>query len=266
MVMLVACSLEPQPLQRAALLAERGRIQQAIVLLNEHLARHPASRRERMLLIRLHGTAGDLGAAASQTERLAEILPPGSPVPWVELGHAYELAHRYDEALDAYDHAARIAPRDPLGAKRGGLRAARWGELSEAEPRLEEALRRAPRDAKVWHALGLVRLGLGKLDAARQAYGSGLAADPRALENRIGLATVALRLHEPRAALAEYESLLHERPGFADALLGKSWSLILLGELREAEAALLEAEALGADGDIIARQRREIEALERKLR
>lgn len=264
-LILAACNLRGPALERATLLAEHGRIAQAIQLLNEHVAQRPEAHLERRMLIRLHGRAGDLDAAVAQTERLAEFLPANSPIPWVELGYAYELAHRYEEALAAYDRAAQIAPREALGPKRGGLRATRWGELRWAEPRLREAVRRAPRDAEAWHALGLVRLGLGHLDAARQAYAAGLQADPTALENHLGLATVALRLEEPRLALEQYESLLRARPSSTDALLGKSWSLILLGELGQAEAALTEAEALGADGQTIARQRLAIEQRKRKL-
>jgi Flp pilus assembly protein TadD len=264
-VVLASCSLQPAPIERAAMLAEHGRIEDAIRVLEQHLARDPASHDERKLLIRLHGSAGQLDAAMDQTERLVELLPPGSPIPWVELGHAYELAHRYDEALAAYDQAATIAPNDALGPKRGGLRATRWGELRWAEPRLEEAARRAPADAEVWHALGLVRVGLGELDAARQAYMAGLAADPSAIENHLGLATVALRLDEPRAALEQYEALLRARPASTDALLGKSWSLILLGELGDAEAVLMEAQARGADARTIARQRLVMEERKRKL-
>jgi tetratricopeptide (TPR) repeat protein len=116
-------------------------------------------------------------------------------------------------------------------------------------------VRRDPLDAEAWHALGLVRARLGKWDGARQAYGAGLAAHPEALENRLGLATVALQLKQPDVALKEYESLLAARPGFLDALLGKSWSLILLERWESAEAVLREAHARGADPVVIERQR-----------
>jgi tetratricopeptide (TPR) repeat protein len=257
---LSACSLTPPAMQRATLLAERGRTAEAIDTLEAHLREHPSDNDERRLLIRLYGAAGNGAAAQSQTERLAEHLPEGSPLPWVELGAAYELSHRYDDALAAYDRAASVAPSDALGAKRGGMRAARWGELELAEPRLREAVRRAPSDAEAWHALGVVLVGLNRLDAARQAYSAGIGADRSALENHLGLATVALRLNEPAAALAQYELLLDARPKFTDALLGKSWSLILMGEYGSAEATLRQAEGLGADGATIERQRTELRA------
>jgi tetratricopeptide (TPR) repeat protein len=265
-VCLTACTLGPPPLQRATLLAERGRTTEAIETLESHLRKHPESHAERRLLIRLYGSAGNWGGAALQTERLAERLPADSPLPWLELGAAFELGHRYDEALSAYDRAASAAPREALGPKRGGMRAARWGELELAEPRLREAVRRAPRDAEAWHALGIVLVALDRLDAARQAYTAGIAADGRALENRLGLATVALRQNEPAQALAQYELLLEARPKFTDALLGKSWSLILMGEYGSAEAVLRQAERLGADRDSIARQRGLLGARGRRTR
>lgn len=249
------CRMNPPVLQRATLLAERGREEEAIRLLREHLVVNPGDMAARRQLIRLYGSVGDLGAAQTQTERLAETLPPRSPIPWVELGHAHELAHRFDEALAAYDQASAIAPRDPVGPRSGGLRAARWGEIAAAEPRLAEAVRRDPGDSECWHALGVVRVGLGKLEAAREAYMGGLRADSTAMEHRLGLATVALRMNQPAQALAEYEILLGVRRNYTPAMLGKAWAMILLGRLDDAERTLAQAEALGGDAQSIARQR-----------
>lgn len=251
--------MNPPVLQRASLLAERGREEEAIRLLTAHLVVNPADMPARRQLIRLYGSVGRLDGARAQTERLAEALPPNSPIPWVELGHAYELAHRFDEALAAYDQASAIAPKNPLGPRSGGLRAARWGEIAAAEPRLEEAVLRAPSDSECWHALGVVRLGLGKLEAARQAYTAGLRADSAGMEHRLGLATVALRMNQPAQALVEYEILLGVRRSYTPAMLGKAWALILLGRLDDAERMLAQAESLGGDAQSIARQRRLIQ-------
>lgn len=249
-----AC-LGPATIDRARLLAERGRSEEAIQALERHLTTDQGDEEAHRLLIRLYGSVGRADRAAQQADRLAAIRPPDDPIPWVELGAALELAHRFDEALSAYDRAASAAPGSALGVKRGGMRAARWGELELAAPRLREAVRRDPADAEAWHALGVVLVGLGELEAARRAYLSGVAANPRALENRLGLATVALRQNDPRAALEQYELLVAARPKSTDALLGKSWCLILLGEYQAAEAVLLEAEALGGRRETIARQR-----------
>lgn len=254
----VACGAAPKQdvFGRAVMLADKGRHEEAVVALDAHLHTHPSDVRARRLLIRMLGFAGNLGRASDEATRLARDLGSSSPIPWVELGFALELAHRYDEALERYDQAALVAPKDPLGPRTGGLRAARWGEHDIARPRLEDALRRNPRDAEVWHALGIVCLATGDLEAADRAYLSGLVADPRALENRVGLATVALVREDPGAALVQYDAILSERPKHADAKLGRAWALGQLGRLDEAQRALAEAKALGANPAIVLRQER----------
>jgi tetratricopeptide (TPR) repeat protein len=256
-----ACGTPPTPVEQAALLSEKGQDREAVALLEAHIRKHPEAIAERRLLIRLFAVTGDLGRAENAAADLAAHLPKESPVPWLELGHAMELVHRYDEALALYDRAAAVATKDPAGPKTGGLRAARWGETELAAPRLEEALRRDSRDAETWHALGLVRLHDGDLNGARLAYESGLVADPGALENRIGLATVALKGGDPAGALAQYDRILALRPQFTGGYLGRAWSLIVLGRLDEARAALDEGRRRGADTRAIDRQSRLIDSL-----
>jgi Flp pilus assembly protein TadD len=255
LAVVLGCATERDIIGQALLLSDRGRHADARALLEQRLAKHPEDRRARRLLVRVAGLEGDLGRARRAAEDLAAHSPPGSPEPWVELGYALELAHRYDEALALYDRAAELAPRNPLGPKTGGMRTARWGERELARPRLEEALRRDARDAEAWHALGLVCLALGDHPSAERAYRSGLMADPRALENRVGLATLALAQSRPDLALSEYEAILAERPKQTDAMLGRSLALIQLGRFDEAEVALFEAQQRGADHDVIRKQR-----------
>src|SRR5689334_15695776 len=83
----------------AVLLSQKGQVKEAIARLEAHVAAHPRAIAERRLLVRLHAVTGDLGAAERAAEDLGRQLPPGSPLPWIELGHALELAHRYEEAL-----------------------------------------------------------------------------------------------------------------------------------------------------------------------
>jgi len=243
------------------LLADKGQERAAITLLERAVQKHPDAIAARQLLVRLEATVGDLGAAERAAAELRARLPPDSPLPWLELGRALEIAHRYDEALGYYDQAASVAPHDPSGPKTGGLRAARWGEAELAEPRLEEALRRNPRDATVWHALGLVRTHLGDPNGASVAYESGLVADPKALENRLGLASLALDEGDGAKALVSYDAVLRARPGFADGYLGRSWALIMLGRFDEARLALAEARRRGGDARSIARQERLVDDL-----
>ena len=240
------------------MLTEKGQPEAASQLLRAYLARHPAAVAERRLLIRVEAARGQLGAAEAQVALLEKQLGGASPIPLVELGHALEMAHQYDQALEAYDRAAFLAPRDPLGPLTGGLRAARWGELELAEPRLREAVRRDSKNPAAWHALGLVKLQQGDALAAEQAYRAGLLADPGALENRVGLATLALTRGDLSAALVQYDAIVASRPNLPDAQLGRSFALIGLGRFDDARRALDEAARLGASPRVVALQRREL--------
>jgi Flp pilus assembly protein TadD len=260
--LLPACALShPNPANEARMLVAKGQPAQAARGLEAHLAQHPQAVPERRLLIRVYASMGQLGRARDHAEVLAQVLGPTSAIPWVELGYALELSHRYDEALEQYDRAAEVAPRDPLGPLTGGLRAARWGEAELAEPRLGEALRRDPRNAEAWHALGLVRAQRGDLDGAAIAYSSGLKADPHAIEDHVGLATIALLRGDARAALTEYDAIVSARPKFADAQLGRSWALMKLGRLDDAQHALEHARDLGASPSALAAQERALATL-----
>ncbi len=255
------CGASASPLPRAALLMDKGQAAEASQLLRDYLREHPRALPERRLLVRVEALRGQLGVAMAEVELLRQQLGPTSPIPWVELGHALEAAHRYDEALEAFDRAAAVAPRDPLGPLTGGTRAARWGELDWAEPRLREAVARDPSDSSAWHTLGVVQLSLGNVSAAAEAYRSGLLADPEALENRIGLATLALRQGDLAGALLQYDAIVAKRPKLADAHLGRSFTLLGLGRYPEARLALEEATRLGGDPRVIAAQRRELARL-----
>lgn len=249
-------------LERARMLSGKGQDREAITVLREHLVEHPDAIDERRLLVRLLAATGDLGAARNEVDVLRQRLGPDSPLPWIELGHAFELAHQYESALEMFDRAGNVARSDPAGPLTGGLRAARWGEPEWAAPRLEEALRRDPENSTAWHALGLVRFHLGDTRAAIEAYESGLAADPADISNRIGLATVALATDDLPGALAQYDAILEARPGFADAHLGRSLVLIKTGRFREARESLEMGYRLGANREAVERQLRLLDRLE----
>jgi tetratricopeptide (TPR) repeat protein len=245
----------PSPLERAMALVRQRRDADAIALLRDETARHPEDPNVRKLLARLLASEGELEAAREQIAELAKRSAKDDPIPWIELGHAYELAHRFEDALAAYDAAADASPVSPAGPREGGMRSSRWGELEEARPRLEEAVRRGAHDAALWHALGLVRLHLRDYAAAAEAYRAGLRESPGAMENWLGLASVAVATSDFGGALAAYDALLARAPGYAPAHLGRAWALARLGRVGDAREALDRAAALGSDPAAVAKQR-----------
>jgi len=250
----VGCAAAPAT-ERAMALSRQHREDEAIGVLRKRLTEHPEDLAARRLLVRLLGFTGDLGAARREVEELEKRVPEGDPIPWIELGHAYELAHKFEEALAAYDDAADVAKESPLGPREGGMRCARWGEVDEARPRLEEAIRRGARDAETWHALGLVRLHQRDLAGAEQAYRAGLAVDPGGVENLLGLATVAVVRDDAAGALAAYGGILARLPHYAPAELGRAWAYAKLGRDDDARRALDRAERMGAPRANVEKQR-----------
>lgn len=248
----------PTALQRATSLAHEHREAEAIRILQGELARDPHDVKARRLLVRVYALSGDLGAAQREVEALARQLGNQDPLPYIELGHAFELAHEYEKALEMYDYAAEMAPTDPRGPREGGMRAAHWGEIEWARPRLEEALRRGANDAAAWHALGLLRVHAGELDGAVAAYRAGLAADANATECHLGLATVAAIRGDAASALTEYDAIVAARPRFSAAHLGRAWALERLGRAAEAREARATAEKWG--GDVRAKEPKERDA------
>jgi tetratricopeptide (TPR) repeat protein len=253
---------EPTALQRATSLAHDHREADAIRLLRNELTRHPEDVKSRRLLVRVLALTGDLGAARREVEVLSKQLGSTDPVPYLELGHAYELVHEYEKALEMYDYAGEIAPADARGPREGGMRAAHWGEIEWARPRLEEAVRRGMNDAPAWHALGLLRVHAGELDSAAEAYRAGLAVDGKATECHLGLATVAVLRGDPASALVAYDAIVAARPRFAPAHMGRAWALGRLGRKAEAREALATAEKLGGEPRAIAEERRALDAPE----
>jgi cytochrome c-type biogenesis protein CcmH/NrfG len=247
--------VRPSVTVRAQALARQGRDDEAAAVLRQRLAAHPEDVDARRLLVRVLGALGDISAARAEVEELARRMPPGDPAPYIELGHALELTHAYDDALDAYDQAAEIAPSSPDGPREGGLRSARWGELELSRPRLEEALRRGARDTATWHTLGLVRLHLADYDGAAQAYRSGAAADPKDAECWLGLASVGMVVGDAQLALDAYDQVIARSPRFASAHLGRAWALARLGRRDDAARALDVAQELGAPPGPLAKQR-----------
>jgi tetratricopeptide (TPR) repeat protein len=252
-LMLSACG-GPTVVERATSLARQHREADAIGMLRTHLGTHPDDVPSRRLLVRVLAMSGDLGSAGREAHALEQMLGSSDPVPWIELGHAYEMNHDYEKALELYDHASDVAPSDPRGPREGGLRAAHWGRAEWARQRLEEAVRRGANDAEVWHALGLLRARDHDLEQAENAYRAGLRVDPAALECHLGLATVAVMRDDPAGALVEYDLLAARRPRWAAAQLGRAWALGRLGRIEEARAAIAEAGRLGAEPALVARQ------------
>jgi tetratricopeptide (TPR) repeat protein len=253
-VSLSACMV-PTPVEQAQALVRQNRPEEAAKKLRERLTSHPDDLASRGLLIRIDGLLGRLDLARKDADLLAARVGPTDPRPKIEMGHAFELAHEYEQAIASYDEAAAMDPKSPAGPREAGLRAARWGEVELALPRLLEAVRRGADDAEVLHALALAQVHERLYEDAERTYRTTLARHPDAVENWLGLATLALVKKDYASALSAYESLARRRPDSTQASLGRAYALAKLGRREEATRELAHAEALGAPAAYVAKQR-----------
>ena len=98
------------------------------------------------------------------TEKLATRMQsnPDDPVGWMMLGRAYKALERYSDAVDALQHAEKLAPRNPevLVEYAEALALSRAGNL-EGEPSrlLDRALQISPDDQKALTLAGTAAFG-----------------------------------------------------------------------------------------------------------
>ncbi|MFN3928007.1 MAG: tetratricopeptide repeat protein [Thermoflexus sp.] len=135
------------------------------------------------------------------------------------LGLAYMEAGRYDEALDAFRHLARLRPGDPTPVFRLAETYQRAGQLSEA--------------AAHYHQAGQLFADQADLRRAVQAWAQAVRLDPGRVETLEALAQAYRRLHQPEAAIR------------VDLARARAW--VQRGDLQRALEAINDALALDPD-------------------
>lgn len=101
-----------------------------------------------------------LGACASQEQRPAYTLPPGtaSLMELRERAKAAYAQHDFVESRQLYLQLTQAAPSEPTFWFRLANSQVQLGELDVAVESYQQALRLDSRDAKIWHNLGVARL------------------------------------------------------------------------------------------------------------
>ncbi|MGE3635642.1 MAG: tetratricopeptide repeat protein [Sandaracinaceae bacterium] len=128
-----------------------------------------------------------------------------------------------------------------------GTRLLRWGRAELAIPPLAHAVQLDPSHAETWNALAMARYHAGEVEAAQATFREGLRRHPTHDGLRLGLAAVLINAHELEDALAIYGELVHDRPQFAPAHVGRALLLHELGREDEAEDAFETAVRVARD-------------------
>ena len=132
------------------------------------------------------GTRGQVLYALGQPEALDELrrgadLDVGGRLPWLhtQLGDAYRLAHRYQEALAELNRATKLAPDDAWAWAVMGATQSLLGDWEKARSSLDKAIRLDPGYAWALAVKANLLAKIDELDDALRTIRASLDADPK---------------------------------------------------------------------------------------
>ena len=127
--------------------------------------------------------AGDVDAAAEAAKLLADSGDPAAsrqlPAAVKQRANQLAFAGEFDNALLAYEQAARLAPSDPEIEHNWGTVLLRRGELDAAARHFERAVELNPASADSLYNLGVALEGLGQADQAVAHFRAAAVIDPQ---------------------------------------------------------------------------------------
>ncbi|NLU77327.1 tetratricopeptide repeat protein [Micromonospora sp. HNM0581] len=168
-------------LERATLLAELGRYDEAVAELGYALALDPAAAAVSTLLARVHLAAGRPDEALTAAEA-AVAAAAGQVPPLVVRGLALSDLERYAEAARTADEILALGPEDAYAQRSA---AAILAGSRNGQPALNaawHAVELAPEEPQGHLVLGLVAANMRMYDLAERAYREALRLDPRLTE------------------------------------------------------------------------------------
>ena len=191
--------------------------------------------------------AGDVEGSAAQLRQVAGEFPL-SPVPPFKLGNQARVAERWQDAVDNYEKAVRLAPtfvnaRTNLGMSLRGL-----NRLDDAIEAYRGALKVAPARADIHVNLGVALDAAGHMEASRDAYEEGVRLDPLLYQGYFNLGVLLAESFKDRdAGIRLYHESLRIAPTFADAYHTLGTVHTNIGKYQEARGYLEQAVSLRPD-------------------
>jgi tetratricopeptide (TPR) repeat protein len=188
--------------QRAELLAELGRYDEAVEELAAGLAQKPRDVPMLHMLARVHLAAGRAADALAAVDAALALAPARIPLLALR-GLALMDLRRFTEAAEVAGRILALAPTDPYAQRAA---AAILAGSRNGQPALDAAWRAvelAPREAQAHLVLALVATGLHLFDLAERAYREALELDPTLGEADRDVGVIRLERRWYAAALAE---------------------------------------------------------------
>ncbi|MBK8475588.1 MAG: tetratricopeptide repeat protein [Opitutaceae bacterium] len=229
----------------AAVLFDRGEIQEASALLTEAMRLDPQNVDTLRNLSRLDLQSGRLALAVERAET-AQRLDPDSAFGWIVVAVARMGAGRLPEARQAWQAVLRLRPDWPEAHLGLGDVQARLGEAEEAIREYTEALRLRPDWPEAHLGFGGVLERLGRVAEALTHAQRAVQINPRSGPALALTARLLYALERPEEAVATYRTLLEVQPNFPGTYYYCGNALLVVR--RPAEALAQFDEAARRDG------------------
>lgn len=174
---------------RGRILAELGRLDEALKVLDEAAERAPGNAVVVVTRALILAESGNAEEASATLERVAAVDDPSGELLLIR-APAWLSVRRADRALHDYQTLVRFDPENPAAHAGIGLALVQLGRASEAMEMLEPFTNVFGEDPKFVATYGLAATAVGRFDEAEAAYIRLTQAAPKELMGWIGLAQV----------------------------------------------------------------------------
>lgn len=178
---------------------------------------------------------------ALQAYEEALRMEPRNFYAWNGKGTTLYNQGNYKKALEAYQRATDIDPGNAIVWVSAGLVLNRLQRYQQALMHFERALSIDPHYVPAWNGKADAQLDMNMPEAAIASYEQALIYDPKSFQSWNGLGNARSCLHDFQGAVEAYTNALRENPRSAVAWCNKAEALIRLGHNRAALDALNEA-------------------------
>lgn len=182
-------------------------------------------------------------AARIREMRQACLAKPNAAATWGRLGIVFDVHDFLAEAIQCYERASELAPRDFRWPYFLGF-CYRDSNQEQSFANFKQALQLNPRHAPLHIRLGLALTGLNRVDEARGHYGRALELEPESAFAYLGLARLALLDGELQASLDHLVQAAALEPRMRDAHTLQAQVYRSLGDTEAAERAAARAAAV----------------------
>ncbi len=153
---------------------------------------------------------------------------------WLALAHVLETANNPQEALDAYNHAGKLQPKDPEPHLSAASLLFRENRYADAEQQYRQALAVDPKSADALIGIANIYARGDRLTEAADALRQLVSLRPDYAPAHFELARILAADKKPEEGIAEYEAGLKLAPNDKDAQLALAQAYASTGKYAQA--------------------------------